>query len=344
MPWPRLASLVIMLVLLVSVMHRFSQMGQSDDEQTASTSAAAPATSPFPASPPAEPVAEPPPSADPDGLPPALVGTDLDPEQQDAIREEFQAVDDRSLFNLPREMPAYLRLVGWAKKQSVEQMSRRARRDILFGQFIQQPDKYRGQLVDLNLNVARILKYDDRTADGDQLYEVWAWVNESKGWLYVAVVVDLPAGTPIGNEVSFKARFSGYFYKLQGYQAAKARPGDPPLIAPAFIGRLLPLKSAPAPGPAADWFWVGAALAAVVLAMLAWQAGTLLFRARRRVSEALPPMPESGDKFEHWLDQQAQTDSSPEDDEVGASRDRPDRDLHLFPRRDDDSLDETNHK
>ncbi len=55
---------------------------------------------------------------------------------------------------------------------------------------------------------------------GVPLYEVWGFTSESRDRLYVAIVVDLPKGMPIGPSVYEKARFTGYFFKLQGYEPA----------------------------------------------------------------------------------------------------------------------------
>jgi hypothetical protein len=57
--------------------------------------------------------------------------------------------------------------------------------------------------------------------------------------LYDTIVVDLPKGMPIGTRISEQVRFVGYFFKVQAYQPALAKPRDPPLPAPMLIGRLV---------------------------------------------------------------------------------------------------------
>jgi hypothetical protein len=170
-------------------------------------------------------------------LPPATGPTDEDPDQAETAREEFQAVTDGSLTLGPEEMEPYDRLVFWVKNQSLARLRQRARSDLLFTNFYDEADKYRGQLVTLQMNVRRILDAG-KNREGTQLYEVWGFTTESRDRLYVAIVVDLPKGMPIGPSVYEKARFTGYFFKLQGYHSSGARPGAVPDRSPLLIGRL----------------------------------------------------------------------------------------------------------
>ena len=157
-------------------------------------------------------------------LPAATGPTDEDPDQAATAREEFQAVTDGTLKLGPEEMEPYDRLVFWVKNQSFARLRQRAQPDLLFTNFYDEADKYRGQLVTLEMNVRRILDAG-KNRDGSQLYEVWGFTTESRDRLYVAIVVDLPKGMPIGPSVHEKAMFAGYFLKLQGYQSAGAKPG-----------------------------------------------------------------------------------------------------------------------
>ena len=52
-----------------------------------------------------------------------------DPEERDAAREEFQAIDDRTPL-AGEEMPAYWRLFLWTKNQTAQQMLKRATNEI----------------------------------------------------------------------------------------------------------------------------------------------------------------------------------------------------------------------
>ena len=230
--------------------------------------------------------------------------TEEDSEEVEAIQEEFQAVTDGTLQMGPEEMQAYDRLVRWSVNQPFNHMQQRARKDLVFSQFMQFPDKYRGKLVSLKLNVRRLLDAD-KNRDGTQLHEVWGWTTESKAWLYVAIVVDLPKGMPTGPDVYEKATLVGYFFKLQGYHEAGAKPNAPQLKAPLFIGRLTWQPAQPVKVSSNDWYWAMLAGGGLLLIM-ALQFGVGFLRKKRR---GTAPLPAAGSTrgsrvpIEDWLNQ-----------------------------------------
>lgn len=244
------------------------------------------------------------PATPPTPLPPATGDTDEDYEQAEEARQEFQAVTDGTLTLGPEEMEPYDRLVFWVENQPFERLHRRARSDLLFTNFHDEPNKYRGQLANLDLNIRRILDAG-KNRDGVQLYEVWGFTKESRDRLYVAIVVDLPKGMPIGPSVYEKARLSGYFFKLQGFHAAGAKPGDVPDKAPLLIGRLDWKPTAAATPPIntmEEWLWGLSLMAAVGLVVLAW---FVVVKLRKPV--ARPSIRNAGGEaavpIETWLEQ-----------------------------------------
>ncbi len=149
--------------------------------------------------------------------------TDLDPEEYDAFREDFPVITDGAISIPEMEMRAYNRLLLWVQNQTLAEMRRR-KKGAAYTQFYQSPEKYRGQLFELELNVRRILEYPHKDLT---LYEVWGWTEESRSWPYVGVVLDLPKGMPIGSDVYEQATLVGYFFKMQGYMEAGAKPRAP---------------------------------------------------------------------------------------------------------------------
>jgi hypothetical protein len=224
--------------------------------------------------------------------------TDLDPEEAEAIHEEFQAVADAKISIGREEMPAYNRLLQWIQNQTLSDLRRRAKKDPAFTQFYQSPDKYRGQLFELKLNVRRILKYAHKDL---ALYEVWGWTAESRSWPYVGVVIDLPKGMPIGPDVYETATLVGYFFKMQGYMEAGARPRAAPLQAPLFVGRLIWYRDATPPAQSTDWSWGLFLLAGfVIFLIIRW--GLFLRGSRHRIlSPSNVPVKPSGNQVEDWL-------------------------------------------
>ena len=166
--------------------------------------------------------------------------TDEDIEERDGAAEEFMALTDGGLELGKEEMPAYWRLFRWTKNQSSAQLKKRATRDLVFNQFIRDPDDHRGKLFQIELNVRRVLAYDatENKAGVKKVYEIWGFTTESQAWLFCVLTPELPAGMPVGSNVSEQATFVGYFLKLQGYHAAGAGPRDRALTAPLFVGRI----------------------------------------------------------------------------------------------------------
>lgn len=217
--------------------------------------------------------------------------TDLEPEERDAAAEVFQAVSDGTLEIQPEEMPSYQRLLDWSEHQSAPALLRRAETGLSFNQLMQHPAEYRGRLVTLDLHVARILSYQHQ---GRTLYEVWGWTDETKGWLYVAVVLDLPKGMPTGPRLHENARFAGYFFKLQGYHEAAAKPHAAPLKAPLLVGRLLagtagaPSVNADTTLPGGSWWAVAMVVGLAGVVILGSIALPLLRIWRRRQRSPAP--------------------------------------------------------
>lgn len=234
--------------------------------------------------------------------------TDEDPEERSAAEEEFQAITDKTLEIQPIEMVPYRRVLQWVLNQPASVMRRRARTDVAFNDLMLWPDKYRGTLVELVLNARLIRPCDLQAPDGSDLYEVWGFTSDSGTWLYCAVVVGLPEGMPVGTRISEQVRVVGYFFKLQGYHEAGAKPHAPPLAAPMLLGRLIWIQP-PAPVERTwepSWsLLLVATVSAVLLAQLAW----LVVRARRRrpPRRTTPSPPQSGSvAIDQWFEQARQ--------------------------------------
>lgn len=286
----RLIGMVGMLIVLGVLIVR------TRDPQMWQWLVAQPAPQPVPAAPPAV-------AAEARPVEPVEGPTDLDPEEHEAAEEVFQAVSDGTLEIQPEEMPSYHRLLDWSEHQSAATMLQRADAQVLYTQFVQRPQEYRGRLVTLDLEIRRILSYEDQ---GRTLYEVWGWTRETQGWPYVAVVLDLPPGTPIGPDVETRARVVGYFFKLQGYQEAGAKPHAAPLKAPLILGRLVPLPAGAMPVAAttaltaSNWLVVVLVTALVgVLGLVLTITGPIL-RLRRQERQRATAAASAGSSTPAW--------------------------------------------
>jgi hypothetical protein len=203
--------------------------------------------------------------------------TDLDPDEAETAREEFQAVSDGALTLGPEEMDAYYRLVTWVESQSFAELEHRAVKGLWFSDLHDHPGRHRGQIVALDLDVARAKDLGADNSLGVRLWEVYGSTSESRPWLYDLVVVDYPKGMPTGPTIRERAKFVGYFLKAQGYLPHDARPGQRPEKAPLLIGRLRwePLI-VPQPDQTLEWVLGACLLAGVGLFLI----GRLVWRSR----------------------------------------------------------------
>lgn len=159
-----------------------------------------------------------------------------DPEEIDAIKEEFQAVEDKAPLK-GEEMPAQWRLAKWAHAVPTADLQKLARKDILFTHLQQAPDKHRGSLIELKLNIRRVLSHDapENSANIKKVYEVWGVTEESSVYPYCAVFFDLPPGVPVKADVDFRMRFVGFFFKHLAYDDRMGIKRSSPML----VGRLV---------------------------------------------------------------------------------------------------------
>jgi hypothetical protein len=319
-PWIRLATMVMMLAVLFLLMMRLRDPDVAEalgrvfapEGQLAGVPAKEPPGGQV------EPKAAEPPQPKP--APEVPLGpTDEDPEEADAAREEFQAITDSTLGISVGEMFAYDRVVQWVINQPVSLMQKRARTDVTFNDFMLSPEEHRGKLVELTLNARMICKHVDRDRFGFPLYEVWGFAADSGAWLYDAIVVDLPESLKDASRVNVKIRVVGYFFKLQGYYPARAKPGARPEKAPLVIGRVVWAEPGRPETAGTEWPWAWIVLGAMVTLVALWWGLTALGRRpgpRRTVASTRRP---GAISMEEWLDQAAGGDvpDEPADDEQG---------------------------
>lgn len=159
-----------------------------------------------------------------------------DPEEIDALKEELQAVSDQKPM-AAEEMAAYWRMVKWAYAVPGADLRKQARSDLVFTHLQQAPDKYRGALIELKLNVRRIVSYDapPNSAEAKTVYEASGPTDESGVYPYTVIVVEMPPEIPVTYDVDVRARFVGFFLKQLPYHDKLGTNRYAPLL----IGRLI---------------------------------------------------------------------------------------------------------
>jgi len=236
-------------------------------------------------------------------LPAAAGPTDEDPDQAETAREEFQALTDGTLALGREEMEPYDRLVVWVKNQSYARLYARAKKGLRYTNLYDGAERHRGELVALNVEI-RLASDEGKNRDGVHLHEAWAVTDQSLSRLYDLVVVDFPTGIPLGQFIREKAKFVGYFLKIQGYESGSAKPGQAPEKAPLLIGRL---QWEPVAAPPVDntppWGWGLGLLAAVGLLLgLSWASSRWL--RRKAAPRSMIADADSGEviPIEAWLE------------------------------------------
>ena len=220
--------------------------------------------------------------------------TDLDERESPEVQNQFLAVGDKTALD-KADMPAYWRLMRWARAQSFDELQARAAQKVPYTQFFEDPEKYRGAPVRLRLHIKRILSYDapENSAGLETVYEIWGTTDESQTYLYSVVCPELPPGMQTGTDVSEEGVFVGYFLKVMPYEGAIKR-----LAAPLLIGRL---RSVPRPVvvPVAQlpsWVWLACGAVVLGAAAIGWR---LFAHApqRRRIQTAEIDDEEAADWF-----------------------------------------------
>jgi hypothetical protein len=249
-------------------------------------------------------------------VPTAAGPTDQDEMEAAAAEEDFDFIVDNSIEVHPEEMPAYERLTRWVINQPYQRLAARAMaKNPSYGAFITNPQDFRqpGKLFNFEVHLRMVIKFDvklkfhdeDDPHDPVTLYEMWGTTDESRGRLLHFLVYDPPAGLPVGKDVREDVRFVGYFFRVQGYEPAKAGLNARVQLAPSFIGRIA--WKAREPGIALSsselpWLLlIGGGLAAMVIV---WVSYLVLGRRSRNLAYLttnLPPPPSM--RVENWLDQ-----------------------------------------
>jgi hypothetical protein len=147
---------------------------------------------------------------------------------------EFETVDDKTEIRL-RDMGAYKKLLTQVESLSPAELAERSRRDVLSIQIWEHPEHYRGVPIQIVGTVLRVMGYESKLSRTGRLYEAWMVTSDSQRNFYVCVFEDPPAGFPVGDNLSERIVFNGYFLKLMKYQSGKDLGF---YVSPVLIGRI----------------------------------------------------------------------------------------------------------
>lgn len=202
--------------------------------------------------------------------------TDLDPKEKSKAQMAYEVIKDRTPLSV-EEMTAYWKFMEWTRHQSFEEMLNRARRDVLFVNLWEQPEKHRGELIQLRVHIRRIRSHEapDNPAHVKTVYEAWGPTDDSVSFPYVLVMSELPNQMAMGNKVEEEGVFVGYFLKNMAYEAFNVRRAAPLLVG--RLQRITPRAGVRSQG--VGWFEI-TIVAVIGLGIIVWT----VFQPRRKKS------------------------------------------------------------
>ncbi len=145
---------------------------------------------------------------------------------------EFETVTDKTPLAF-RDSAAYKKLLDQARELTPTGLAAKARFDVTYAHLWQDPKHYRGVPIHILGAARRVLRYESKMSKTGWLYEAWIITPDLTKNPYVCVFEDAPRGFPIGEDVSERVVFNGYFLKIMKYQA-----GDMERGAPLLVGRI----------------------------------------------------------------------------------------------------------
>lgn len=231
---------------------------------------------------------------------------------------EFETVSDRTALGL-RDMAAYKKLLDQAQGKAPDVLARESRRDVLSIQVWERPQDYRGVPIHILGTVLRAMTYESQLSRSGRLYEAWMVTSDSQRNPYVCVFEDAPKGFPIGDNLSERVVFNGFFLKLMKYRSGKDLGF---YTSPVLIGKIgwSPPEVPKGDGMGGPKLWMATAVGVMfVLSFIRWMTGlrrTLAGRQRPSLLRERPSEEISPEALAAWADEQAmQNEEDPEGDE-----------------------------
>ena len=231
---------------------------------------------------------------------------DEDEAERRAFDYECEAISDRTPLG-KEEMFAYWRLLRWAQSQSTEQLLKRARSGVRYGDLLDHPQDYRGELFREKLHIAQVRREDsepDSPLGGQHYYQAIGWNDASQTWFYFCIFADLPEGMPIGDRTYEEGTFVGYFLKTFVYLDGRGVKTKAPIL----IGRMIYEPAPVLERNKDEWLW-GCAVAGVLFVLFLARWGWRL-RGKRDATpqikgllrrDGLPDAPGEGLAIDDWL-------------------------------------------
>jgi hypothetical protein len=198
----------------------------------------------------------------------------------------FESVTDWTPIGL-RDMAAYDMLLKRARETGADDLARQSRRDTLYTDLWERPERYRGVPVHLLGTAWRIHSYESKLTPSGRIHEAWIGTHESQNNPYVCVFEDLPKGMPVGPDAVERVVFNGYFLKEMRYLSGH----DVKRGAPVLVGKIgwTPVRSARRDDSV---FWMALIVGILfVISLFRWITGLRRSLSRRSLASSLGRRP-----------------------------------------------------
>ena len=206
----------------------------------------------------------------------------------------WAAVRHRTLGIRPAERPLYYDLLAAAAETPLDEQRAAAERfagvrrvDLqlppdaelpTFADVFRHPRHYEAERVTLTGYARRVVDYPagENPHGLTTLTEASVFTEDSQSNPAVVVAASADADLPRGDDLMVPVRFTGYFFKMYGFEARDAN-----RVAPLFLAGRLERLAEPAPAAGGPWLLVLAAVVAVAGLSAGWWAWRLRPKRRR---------------------------------------------------------------
>jgi hypothetical protein len=142
------------------------------------------------------------------------------------------------------------------------------------------PEFYRGRPVTLRGTLRKVTKFDlgKNSLDLDQAYEGWLYTSDCQGNPVVVVFTSKDDRIPVKGDIQEEVSFTGYFFKMYGYEAYDTTRKAPLILAGEVES--IPHSYRPVYHSVRTEWYVATALAFLIGCYLVWQTNLREFPTR----------------------------------------------------------------
>lgn len=156
-------------------------------------------------------------------------------------------IRDNTLAIRHDESQAFYRILAHIRDLSRTVLEAAARTDVQYLNLMQEPDQYRGQLIQIRGDLKRLNRFtaNDNRYEVDTLYEGWIFTADSGSHPFRVLATNLSPELSPGLDLDIPVTVEGYFFKKEGYDS----PGGlqlAPVILAKQIDKYRPNSSPPA--------------------------------------------------------------------------------------------------